>query len=406
MLHRLLITLFILLFVSTGSYSQNIYVPYRVGDKFGLANESGEIIVEPAYDNIRLCSTSGYFTGYKKTDENTFTSSLIYKDKVILEDQKYFSINSYDGIIIGQFLENTEVGPNRWKKLERSDVYNNEGKRILPDSYESTCIHSRLDPERKTNELLISVYPSYNKFSLFIFDINLNVIKKQLLDQIDAPYINFPFLEENSKLIISTHSEKLKGMVYVISPTEKGYELTVEDYSAHSWSGAGSGTGTSDGKPKSHRTNSSDVIKKIYRSRQSTAPERRDRIMFDTSTLESTNYSLMKSGTKIGIKRRNPNLSYIEVLPCKYDDLYMITYDSYLKFPTIIATRIGEKYGLFIGSENKVSPTIVDPIYSIIPYIEKLDYFRVGSHLIGIYDEKGVFHHFANMDGKEYYREN
>lgn len=44
--------LFIFILIATKSFAQNVFIPYTSGNKFGLCDETGKVMLTPKYDNV------------------------------------------------------------------------------------------------------------------------------------------------------------------------------------------------------------------------------------------------------------------------------------------------------------------------------------------------------------------
>ena len=64
------------------AFCQEIYIPYRVGTKWGLCNEEGKIILEPKYDSLD-------FSGYD-TNQDVLTPKINNKEGLIIGGKVLF----------------------------------------------------------------------------------------------------------------------------------------------------------------------------------------------------------------------------------------------------------------------------------------------------------------------------
>lgn len=75
--------------ICSNAYSQFNSVPYRVENLFGISDAKGKIIIKPQFDIIDVSSYDVlYFTGFNLNGNQT-TSSLIYNNKIILNNKDY-----------------------------------------------------------------------------------------------------------------------------------------------------------------------------------------------------------------------------------------------------------------------------------------------------------------------------
>ena len=86
------------------SFSQDILIPYRAGDKFGLCNQNGKIIVPPAYDRVAWLSNEYFITSkevtlndtleatpynYRIRNKKVIVKGLLYKNREIFKDEPF-----------------------------------------------------------------------------------------------------------------------------------------------------------------------------------------------------------------------------------------------------------------------------------------------------------------------------
>lgn len=404
MLQRLFIALFILFFSNLTVYSQNIFVPYRVGDKFGIANEKGEMKIKPAYDFVRVCDMNNYFTCYKTTGDS-YTSSLIYKDKVIIKDQQYFSYYPYNDIVVAVSHTDIKTGSFYTFGNELSHIYNNKGERILPGDYEYVDVLTDFDPKNESNEVLIDAYDLDEKYSVYVFDKKLNKVKQQLLDKIEVDEIDANSVHWDKEMFIRTKAKGKNPILYTIKLTDKGYELTQEEIQPRSqrddmfW---GDDVAVPDfgeeRMPAVASITQEEFMQQIDKRHDHDAFQKPDMLKFKSEKLDATYQCLIKQNGKTGLKLvREDNV----ILAAKYDEIYKSEFAGHNY--TGYVMRNDGKYGLYIYPFGGPA-SIIEPVYTMMPWLEEFNYGKEGFHLISLYDEKGNLHHYANQQGKEYYR--
>ena len=127
----------VLLFTFTAIHAQDIRVPFRVGDKFGLSDEKGNLIVAAEYDEINFMEPSFQYFQYTKIIRDSIQSvygrwltnevhiaGVLHKDKILIEDNKtYRSFRIYSDHFI--------AGSNNMYQPENSMLYNLKGQKLL-----------------------------------------------------------------------------------------------------------------------------------------------------------------------------------------------------------------------------------------------------------------------------------
>ncbi len=73
-----LISIFLFL-ISIFGYSQTIFVPFKVGNLFGISDEKGNLKITPTFDYINISSDqNNYFLAYKCCRLPIFSTVLNY----------------------------------------------------------------------------------------------------------------------------------------------------------------------------------------------------------------------------------------------------------------------------------------------------------------------------------------
>lgn len=115
------ITFFIIFFGLINSLvAQDIAIPYRDGNKWGICNENGIILLEPKYDKVEFMQGYDAFHDALKI-ENNGKEGLFVEEKLLFEpvyDRIYQKDNLY---FVSKFDNNKKT----------SDVIDSSGKSIL-----------------------------------------------------------------------------------------------------------------------------------------------------------------------------------------------------------------------------------------------------------------------------------
>ena len=84
---KIYFTLLCLIFISLNAFSQEkMFVPFRVGSKFGFADLKGNMIIPAEYDYpiLRQRYPKGFFCAQK----NDKTTTVIFNNKIIIQDSE------------------------------------------------------------------------------------------------------------------------------------------------------------------------------------------------------------------------------------------------------------------------------------------------------------------------------
>ncbi len=218
--------------VFTSGMCQQILVPYKVGDKFGLSDVNGKLVVEPKYINIKWLNgsyfetlsetilndtieTSPYHFSIRK-NERTSLSGVLYKDKEILKDEPFNNIKVMPGKCILAKCESrasrmTKEQYERYNHHDRfASLFSINGKNIYPDNFKTLYICDTINIVLKGKEKKYILFESTNfnnQYSLFIFDINKQEITDWLLKDVLKLHIHKSFDGDRSQIIDYTDAE-------------------------------------------------------------------------------------------------------------------------------------------------------------------------------------------------------
>lgn len=118
-------------------YAQNILIPYKSGAKYGICDEKGLVLVQPAYDEIEYLKNNYFqYTSkmvYKDTfrkvdgeiivrDRDGYSSGVFYKTKLLITAQPYRHYIVFKNCIVGS---DNEYHP------ENCALYNLKGEKII-----------------------------------------------------------------------------------------------------------------------------------------------------------------------------------------------------------------------------------------------------------------------------------
>ncbi len=382
------------------AFGQPTYVPYRVGNKFGVANEAGELKVAAGYDNVRLCEQANYLAFYKGTDAK-FTSSLSYKDKIIIADRAYHTYSTANDIISALTGQFGSASGSKRQGNRIVHIYNNKGERIFPGDYLYCDIFSDFDYPNQSNLVLLGTYDRMENFNLVVYDKKQRKVISTLINNIKTESIDDDNVFYENVLLITGAPVNNMTTIYEISLLDEEYKMVTrqiasqpkyEDYSYHN---IGPFHGTLDGRSTELKP-TFELYPSIDKIDMSDKPFKRNLLVRGDHHL-ALHLEIITESDKKGVKLKRDNKTLI---PAEYDELYHTAPE--LSYYSGAILQSGNKYGLWSKKPNR-EDVLIKPIYSRMPWLEFYDYSKPGFHLIGLYDKTGEFHHFADQSGKEYY---
>ncbi|KQT19280.1 hypothetical protein ASG31_18045 [Chryseobacterium sp. Leaf404] len=394
---------FLLLLLTFSFYSSQIYVPYRQGDKFGISDESGKLVVPAQFDKIAV----GYnndFTGIKSTP--TLKKSYILKDRIILKDTDFAYFQNE-----GQFIKAVTIIDKESYKHSRGNpnylsmnLYNLKGEQILDRSYNNIVVIDESETKGialKETALLL-LYSSENNYGLYQIDKNQKKIIKTFFENskdVDTDYKNFPksfsiTYDENQtkkKLIIDFENGKIKS-----SKTEDlAYNNDYRD--GYGRSGYSSYEATRmpgiEAAKKPVPENSEGKIIRVRASFEDKTPEE---LSFETTDASYDYAYIKKEKNKFGYFLTGEN-KYL-IMP-KYDKI--MTADGHGVFASGFLVKNSENYQYLVFM-NKTQEFIT-PESKMIPYFFRRDYGKKGFQLFKMFDKDYKFFCYADQNGKLYY---
>lgn len=398
-------------------YGQTISVPYRVGNKFGISDQNGKILISPQFDVVEIESyKETYFQGFT-FNENTVLSSFIYKNKIVLSNQKYNNYYLSDDLIVatkyksGRLSSYHSDGEEYYTEYEH--LYTKEGKIIISEDVLSVYVNN-VDEEKKLNQVLISTTDKNKKHSLFQYDKKLKKITRSFFEKSD--YLKVKYNNENDY--------KDKSIVYTFKdPSGKGKQIKIdivknvikvvssEDF---------------DLNPK--KSNNREIGDDYFRDGDLVMAEPGFEVKKQISPLAILDikkieikkdfYYLPKKVEEIHSfkDKLSPDYCYILekdakkgmffvqknalLIPQEYDEIYKTdmpgNYGGFL-------LKKNNKYGYYISGYPE--GYFIEPVFDKIPLIEKQDFFGKNQPLIKLFDENNKFFCYADKSGKLYYSE-
>lgn len=412
------IVLFFLVFAFHATlFGQTISVPYRVGNKFGISDQNGKILIPAQFDVVEIESYKEvYFQGFI-FQENAVHSSFIYKNKIVLGNQKYNNYYLTDDLIIatkyksGRLSSYHPEGEAYYTEYEH--LYTKEGKIIISEDVLSIYVNS-VDEEKKLNQVLISTTDKNKKYSLFLYDKKLKKITKTFFDKSD--YLKVKYNNEydyTDKSIVYTFKDAAgKGKQIKIDVVKDAIKLiSTEDFDLNPKRSNNREIGDDyfrDGdlvmvepgfevKKQISRLAILDIKKIEIKSDFYYLPKKVEEIRSISDKLSPDYCYILEKDGKKGMYFVQKNALLI---PQEYDEIYKVDmpghYGGFL-------LKKNNKFGFYISemTENY----FIEPVFDKIPLIEKQDYFGKKQPLIKLFDENNKFFCYADKSGKLYYSE-
>ena len=390
-----LISIFLFL-ISIFGYSQNIFVPFKVGNLFGISDEKGNLKIAPTFDYINISSEqNNYFLVYKNGK-----SSCIYKDKVIIKDKNYFGYYPYNDLIVAVEKSSKRTTSYYSHNNEQCHLYSNSGSLIFPDYYMFIRIFE-VSEQPITENVLIQLSDMNGKYSIVVYNKKQKKVIQTFLDVVpdlefsfDAISINQPFTFDyltnnniNRRITLQYNGKAFSVILDETLPKKDsdfdnyfGSEVAVdmgEDYITK--------------KKNEIQTSKIEVksIEKVY------GAYRKKEFKWVSKWKLPSETSLVFESNKYGIKKYNTNEFLI---PIEYDAIYSCDFFGHNYHGYILKKET--KYGLYItGFKVKGNGFFIPNIFDNIPLVDQFDYVKKGFHIIGLYDAQGQFLHYANNQG-------
>ncbi|WP_412985482.1 hypothetical protein [Pontimicrobium sp. IMCC45349] len=403
----------------TNFYCQSIYVPYRVGDKFGMSDEQGNLVLEPQFDIINFATlfsfdkskNETYYVGHKILNDSTNLSSFIINDKIILKDKDFNTYYYNNEMIEGKRYTYSKV-KDYWGDhyVDTSVLFTNEGHPIFDEEYIWFMTLTPIRDYDTSNEILIASATMDDKFTLSLYDKKLKKITKTYFKKSSHFAHKFSELNYNGLTIIYKDEKGQAHKLFfvydkdknIILQSDKLITLKEDKYADNNTNYDYSLQAVEEVETKNkYAINKNDSISltipridiKGYSYKLSRKIET---LTYDTKELDrSFAYVYIKDG-KLGIKRdRDKSIT----LEAKYDELY---YASFSLFTGYILKK-DNKYGLYAYLYK--DHIFIEPKFDMIPLLARKNFRKKGFHLLKLFDSEGKLFCYANQDGLIYYQE-
>jgi hypothetical protein len=403
-----------LLFIIYNVSAQSVSVPYRIGDKFGVADSKGKMIIPAEYDIVEPqdYNDTKYFIAYKLNGLLPL-SSLIYNNKVILADKAYKHYYINNGLINAIQYVNKRSRDRSHTEIEH--LYDLKGKLLLQGDYSSIAIRDDIDEKKSINEILIYATDVKGGEFLYLYDKKLKKITRTFIDNAKSLDLNFNFdtnyrdrsithiyLDNKGagrKLILKLENSKI--IVALDEPVNfRAEKQRIED-EERNWLGSPAVEMPYDKKPDIPVN--SDEEKIILKAREIKEkrgfyylPKKIEEIVIENKILKKDEIYIVSKNNKQGLYSVYTK-SF--VIPVMYDEILWGEFPGHYGGNIL---RNGSKYGMIIYAhkDNK----IIEPIFDKIPLLVDRDYFGEKAGLIKLYDEAGKLFCYADEKGKLFYK--
>ncbi len=400
------ILLIFVFFYSLICQSQDIFVPYRVGDKFGISNEKGKIILKPSFDILEPgYGDIPYFIGYNFKD-NKVLSSFVYNNKVLLADQPYNSYHLEGNLLIA--ISYTVYGnPKYSSKFDSSyHLYDLKGKRIIDGENERIFIIDEFEDKKSCEEVLIIATDRKDKNSLYIYNNKLKKLIKTIFEKSDYFDITYNSEYDYADKSITISYDNDNGVAKKINILQDKKVLKVvdlgtitikkESYNDSNWNGdmvpSMEITSENEDIPKFSTDSILKTIKKVaVKSSFYFVDKKIEEIVTTTKSLDTSNDYLIVRNGLIGMQDKDGK----DIIPIAYDEIFASEFNGWI-------LKKDNKYGLYIYRHPDAK--IIEPVFDMMPLLYATNVLNEGFLIIKLYDSEGKFFCYARENGMLYYR--
>lgn len=424
---KIILAVLSLLVFNVKVFSQENGLPFRVGDKFGISDKNGTIIIKPEYDYISVNLEKGkaYFQAFTIKD-TTSLSSFIFNNKIIINNKDYSDYHIDGNFIIAtkyQLKKNARSGRIQ-KTGEINYLYDFDGKKIfdeglaiisITEDFENTSVMH--EPKKGLQELLIITKDLSGKFSILVYNKLSKKITRTLLNK--TPFLNVNYNYEDNytdrtitciyedetgkgkKIKIKIENNQFKIYNTEIADISKrnnrsnrgdDYDLTIDHMTVED-------APAEKNTPQNFSGNEQKKILTINRIEIKTdlyyLPKSVEEIEFIDKTFNENERYILSSKGKAGLFNVYDKTLLV---PIKYDE---IMEDGSSRDRAAYILKDNKKYGIFIY--DAPNHKIIEPIFDKIPTLTEYNYFGKGQPLLKLFDENGKFFCYSNQEGKLYY---
>lgn len=412
---RFLLFIFIA-FTGLQLYSQPVAVPFRTGNKFGLSDEKGKLILAPRFDILEpeKDNETLYFKGYNFRDSGIL-SSVVFKNKIIISDKDYDDYYYNNGLFLAikYLLDKKRYKPMADQLEKKYHLYDAAGKKVFEEDFRAIGIIDDLDPKGKSiDEVLMYTLNQQRRYSMLVYNKQLKKTTKTIFENVlDFNQVNpeeYNLMNQGVPALTYIYKTPLDGSRKItIALQNNQFKVTSDEAVTPDKKNGRESYGFDDvnvavpemepERPAAPAEGIVLTVRKIEKKRDFYyLPKQIEELKITSVTRDKySGYNIMAKNGKQGLFNAHQNKF---IIPIQYDEIMPG------EFPTMgggYILRNGNKYGLLIF-DLKDDMTI-EPVFDKIPLLVDLNYFRERSPLIKLYDEKGKLFCYANQTGKLYY---
>ncbi|MFD2909169.1 hypothetical protein ACFSX9_10515 [Flavobacterium ardleyense] len=188
--------LFLLLITCFSAFGQEMYVPYKIGNKYAISDYNGVLKTEAVYDSLDVNSNQNEILNFKRDT----LSGLVYQLKEIVIGNDYIDYYLKKEYILAKY--------NTKEYFPYHNFFNLYGKKMLSDSYYHLEFFKYCE-----NCLFHIVKAQYYEKGVKKYDLYIYNSKKQDLESIsitNVDDVSVPYLSDfTSKIIKVTKANKI-----------------------------------------------------------------------------------------------------------------------------------------------------------------------------------------------------
>lgn len=353
-------------------------VPFRKGDKFGIADENGKMKIEPQFNYAYFGPTPDLLVGVNFTDGDDL-KTLIHKGKIIISKSDYYKFSMEGPYVVAVKFFPTEPHQPDQNKM---DIFDLNGKRLLGKSFSSFSYLNL--KENLIGSHLVAVKDESGYSVLQVDSQNGKVIKK-LFDGAERFYNDSYAMPE--KMVLVYEKNQMKNQVDIFLTNGKISRISNSKLGAV--------------PPKSLLSPMNSVpfgksnynaAQQIWKTVQLDYPSKSLKIKIVESEKSIANYEVKEKEKKMGIWSHQRK-SWL-AMPA-YDEIYF-----------------WENTGHFIGKKGVNYSVIIDPFaYPFTNIASKTTEFPMlplllpssRKDILHLFDKNGDFFCYANVNGSVYF---
>lgn len=397
--------------------AQQTSVPFRVGDKFGLSNQEGKLILNPQFDILEPDNfkVKNCFVGYNFTD-GKITSHYILENKILLKDQIFDSYYNYGYLILAYDYLVDDRHKNvslDFEVPQDVQLFTKQGKPLFKEKMDYISLNDDMhEPAflEKSNHVLIFAIKKNKNFDLHLFDKKQDKIVQTYIKNATSLDINHSsngnnddysvtyIIRDETKEVRKIKIQSQKGKILMVSnelftfqPPKRERDNYHDDVMVPNEGYERMPSRMAEGQSKLDKIQKINIKRGFY-----FLPKKQEAIFFSMQKMEQNSDYLVSENGKVGFYSKSYNKL---IVPTLYDEIYLADFEGRNGGYVL---RNDKKFGLFIYDypNNKT----IEPVFEKTPLLVNYDYFNKKDPLIALFDENGLFFCYANQDGLMYYK--